>query len=454
VLALFAVGWALTTLFHVWGPSGAAFELFTHRSTLGLWQAIAGAVAVAVLLRPRSIPLLAALATLGPITLWYEMPVAGSHWVLAGIVDVALLLALLAGRGRDRLESTFVPLARVVVIGFYFFAAFAKLNHSFFTPSASCGNYYFDELAGSLRLSVHSATAGWWSHLVPLGVAAIELSIPILLCIRRTRHAGVVVGLLFHGVIAFDQTHQFSDFSSVLVPLFVLFLPASFARNAMERLRDEVRLVVAAVCALLLLVQWQQGTTRLFRDGLGWAWVIYIAVVVALVIQFLRDRPAPIERPMSFSGHGVPRWLVIVPLLVLITGLSPYLELRTAYAFNMYSNLQTADGESNHFLVTRTLPLTDFQSDLVRVTSSTDRGLREYVGTFDLPFLQLREYLSRHPSASLTYVRAGVEHTVAHASDDPALVEPVPAWESKLFAFRSIDQTGPTECQPVFLPAL
>ena len=201
VVALFAVTWALATLFHVWGPSGAAFGLFDHRTDLALWQALAGIVAVALLVRPRSRPLLAALALLGPITLWYEMPIAGSHWVLACLVDVAFLLALVAARAGDRLESIFVPLARWVLIGFYFFAAFAKLNHSFFTPAASCGNFYFDELAGSLHLSVQSATAGWWSHLVPLAVAATEMSIPILLCIRRTRYVGVVVGLLFHGLL-------------------------------------------------------------------------------------------------------------------------------------------------------------------------------------------------------------------------------------------------------------
>ena len=158
VLAVFAVLWAVATLFHVWGPSGAAFGLFSDSSTLGLLQAAASVVAVAVLVRPRSIPLLAALAALGPVILWFEAPITGSHWVLASLVDLALLLALIGARGRDRLESIFVPLARWVLIGFYFFAAFAKLNHAFFTPSASCGNFYFDELAGSLGISVHSAT--------------------------------------------------------------------------------------------------------------------------------------------------------------------------------------------------------------------------------------------------------------------------------------------------------
>jgi hypothetical protein len=290
---------------------------------------------------------------------------------------------------------------------------------------------------------------------VPFGVAATEMSIPILLSMRRTRYAGVAVGLVFHSLIALDQTHLFSDFSSVLVALFVLFLPPSFASGVIGRYRERARPLVVAVCVVLLLVQWKQGNTRLYRDGLGWAWVIFDVVVIALVARFLlRPHPPAVERPLSFGRNGVPRWMAIVPILVVLNGLSPYLELRTAYAFNMYSNLQAGDGDTNHFLVTRTLPLTNFESDLVRITATDDPGLRPYVGNFDLPFLQLRDYLSRHRAVSLTYVRGGLPHSVARAADDPALVESVPSWESKLFAFRSLDQGDPARCQPSFLPAL
>ena len=113
------------------------------------------------------------------------------------------------------------------------------------------------------------------------------------------------------------------------------------------------------------------------------------------------------------------------------------------------------DGDSNHFLVTRTLPLTDFQSDLVRISESSDRSLQLYADSrFALPFLQLRDYLSRHRDASLTYTRKGIEHHVDRAADDPELVRSVPSWESKLFAFRSLDDAGPTRCQPAFFAAL
>jgi hypothetical protein len=151
----------------------------------------------------------------------------------------------------------------------------------------------------------------------------------------------------------------------------------------------------------------------------------------------------------------VPLWLAVIPALVIFNGLCPYLELRTAYAWNMYSNLETFDGSSNHFLVTRTVPLVDFQSDVVRIVDSSDPGLQLYVGEqFDLPYLQLRDYLSHHRDVSLTYVRDGVQHHVDRVSDDPDLVRPVPSWESKLFAYRALDESDPPRCQPAFLPAL
>ncbi len=60
----------------------------------------------------------------------------------------------------------------------------------------------------------------------------------MLLVVRRTRYLGVVVALGFHFMLALDRTHQFYDFSSILLPLFVLFLPEQFAvdvRDAVAR---------------------------------------------------------------------------------------------------------------------------------------------------------------------------------------------------------------------------
>jgi hypothetical protein len=127
--------------------------------------------------------------------------------------------------------------------------------------------------------------------LVPASVVAIEGSIPVLLLRRRWRHIGVALGLVFHSAIALDMTHLFSDFSSVLAALFVLFLPASFAGEVVamaRRHRREASMLtaLAVVGALLVLaVEWTGRSERAFLDGRAWAW-----------------RTAPSRRPDSSSS--------------------------------------------------------------------------------------------------------------------------------------------------------
>ena len=85
------------------------------------------------------------------------------------------------------------------------------------------------------------------------------------------------------------------------------------------------------------------------------------------------------------------------------TDLSPYLELRTAYAFNMYSNLLAADGKGNHLLVTRTAALLADPNRSRLHHCHRRPGIALCTsGQFDIPFLQLNDNLSRHPTASLT----------------------------------------------------
>src|SRR4051812_13150147 len=206
VMTLFAITWAAATLFHIWVRSGRITDIASNWTTLSALQMLAGAIAIVVLIRPRSRGPLLALAAIGPVIAWFEAPVLGSHWLVAAFVDVALLLSYAAARRGIAFERIFTTLARWVLIVFYSFAAFAKLNHGFFTPNVSCATYYLDELANSLHLSVHSQTAGGWSHLVPFAIVGIELSVPVLLFLRRTRHFGVIVGLVFHGFVSIDQT--------------------------------------------------------------------------------------------------------------------------------------------------------------------------------------------------------------------------------------------------------
>ena len=464
VLPLFSVLWALAAIWHLLG---------NPRHATAPSQALLVIGAGLVLWRPGRVGPLVVLAVGGIVTMWSEAPVLGNHWLLAGLVDLALLFAVAVGVVRRRwsdpldLADRFLPVARWCLLGFYFFASFSKLNSAFFDRSVSCATFYFNESTDSIgleALQLHGAAGLQWAVIV--STAVIELSIPWLLLFRRTRAFGVVVGLAFHSILALDKTHQFFDFSSVLAALFILFLPTASGRWLGERvgsvrarlvLRDEwtptvVRIALVAVPVMAGMAVVLDRLTPHEALLVGWtSWQLCALALLGATLLFLRQRPPAPARHALRLGHVA---YLLVPLLVFLNGLTPYLELKTGFGWNMYANLRTVDGESNHFIVRRTLPLTDVQSDLVVIVRSDDTGLQRYADEgYSLTWQQLRSYLSSHPSAQVTYTRGSAVVALQHASDDPELVQPLPLWQRKVQLFRAVDEQSPERCRPTFGPA-
>ena len=462
-LGLFAVLWALAHAWHVIGnptisPSWA--------------QALVALGVVLVLLRPGAVAPLAVLSLATVVDAWVEAPRLPNHWLLVTFVDLAILLAVGVGIARrrpwDRLDlaNRALPAARLSLLGFYAFAAFAKLNAGFFDRTVSCAVVFYRESTESIGLpGLQFGGAAWAEWTAIIATAVIELSIPVLLVVRRTRHVGVVLALVFHLLLALDRTHQFFDFSAALFALFLLFLPPSSAVWVAERIGSiRARLALRHselpfVTQFLLvgLVALALGIVVLERIGysegiqLGWApFLLYGVVVIGATIEYLRqERPVPQRRLLPHH----PLFLAI-PVIVVVNGLTPYLELKTAYGWNMYSNLRTVDGDSNHFLVRETLPLTDEQDDLVEIVRTDDPWLRWYrEHDYALPMRTLRARLAEHPDTRITYERDGETVRLRRASDDPELVEPVPLWQEKLLLFRAVDAAAPPDrCVITFGP--
>ncbi len=168
-----------------------------------------------------------------------------------------------------------------------------------------------------------------------------------------------------------------------------------------------------------------------------WPWHLYsLLCIVATLRYLLQRRPEP--EPGALRPHHLA--FLLIPLLVVANGFTPYTEIKTGYGWNMYANLRTVDGDSNHFVIRRTLPLTDEQADLVRIISTDDPGLARYAERgYALTWTQARIYLSDHPDVRITYARGNEVVGLRHASDRPALVEPVPVWREKLLLFRAVD---------------
>lgn len=453
-LTLFASLWAVAALFHVLGTSGSVTRLVTAPTTTGVAQALLATCAIALLIRPgRTAPLLL-LAVLGLFTAWLEAPVLGSHWALAAFVNLALLLARgTGGLDRARLAGLFLPVARWCLVLFYAFAAFAKLNTDFLDAAVSCSTYFFGETFGPPAVG---------AELIPVATALTELSIPLLLLVRRTRPVGVLLGLGFHSVIALGVAHPFYDFSAVLVALFLLFLPTGFATSALRVLRGRgtaARHVwVGLAVTVLMAAPWVADGTAFvlaFAAGRLVLWFLLdAAVLVGVGTWLVRHRERDPGSDRALAGRAA--WpLALIPVLLAVNGVLPYVELRTAYAFTMYSNLRMVDGTSNHLLVRSSLPLAGRHTGLVTVLSTDDPGLDRYRQEgYLLPWDSFRAYLAEHPDVAVTYERGGRRVVAERASGDPALVSAPPMLVRTLLGLRAVDGDPRSRCQTDFLPAL
>src|SRR3546814_2195301 len=93
LLGVFAVLWALAAIWHLLGAT---------TSSPAWAQALLTAGVAAVLLRPGAVAPLALLAVGGLVTMWEEAPVLGNHWLLAGCVNLVILMAVLVAAARRR----------------------------------------------------------------------------------------------------------------------------------------------------------------------------------------------------------------------------------------------------------------------------------------------------------------------------------------------------------------
>jgi hypothetical protein len=247
--------------------------------------------------------------------------------------------------------------------------------------------------------------------------------------------------------ISADLGQHFYDFTAVLVMLLCLFLPESTTADLEARAgrRSPVFAAAVAVCGVLVVASVLPATPATDAALRVLPFVAWFPFAVWVVVRVARGGLGPSRVPMRMPG-AVAGLLVA---LVVLNGLTPYLEVKTAYGWNMYANLRTVAGDSNHLVVRSTLPLTDVQDHLLTVVRSDAPELSVYAEKgYLVPERNLLDYLARHPSASVVVSDGGVRRTL-DGSDGVRL----PLLAEKFQLFRAVDVQTPPRCQDVWLPA-
>lgn len=295
-------------------------------------------------------------------------------------------------------------------------------------------------------------------------------------CLLFPRTQGPMIALSLGTHAAFTLI-GFVDFSALALALLFTFIPLNYLqvlnRASHVRLAGlKVHRVHAYV--LILLVGFFFGgihhkiypiygpkvLTALFISGmifLAAAGVLFWPVLSTLFsCQRLPWRGVPIYTAKA-SPKASPTIFLISGCLIFLVGMSPYLGLRTAGTFSMFSNLRTEGAESNHLLLSANpLKVWGYQEDIVEVTAIDDDAARlghKYrpLKGYKLPTVEFRKLIYKWTQADytvpVTFLHNGVEYTSPDIVSDPLWRSPRRNWEMYLMDFRIIQPEGANQCR-------
>jgi hypothetical protein len=465
-LGLFSVLWAVAAaLHHLEAQPLAGLPLYPF--------------VVLLLLYPERIWALAAFSLAHATLLWFDLPAAANHSVLALLVNGCILIGCVqvarAGtaetRSRRLWDSVQGPIRATVAI-VYFFAAFHKLNSSFFDPAVSCATSQLAkmfEFHGFPQSPASVSVLGINMYLTLI----LETAILVFLLWPRFSHVGALLGLLFHTAVAWAQ---FFDFATVVFALYLFFLPWDAVQREIARLPRWAGACFAGsfvgLSVTSFLFHGMRGNPVIFEWS---AWSLQADTLICvfwtlmvwpiLLPIFLRGNVGASER--RWTGPAV-AWLI--PVLAWVNGATPYLGLKTVANYSMFSNLRTEGGGTNHFLVPAgRFRLGDYQDDLARIEfidgvppeklplavrlAGGERWIRRnarWVSELPgvrVPFMEVRRALQLwrdmgFTRASIAYERNGERFETENAFSDPELMRPLSFWERKLMAFRAVQDDG------------
>jgi hypothetical protein len=452
--------WGIATLFHM--AQSSAFDAKLHYVLLTF-------AAIHVLYRPSILSLLILLSLqLGDV--FYKMPALSNHWLFTAFVNISILQAMAFLMIRQKtfsirqadLLNTFAPLVRVEVIILYFFVVFHKLNYDFFSPVGSCAAFFLEAQNSRKFFNLPPEVLALNAYVTLF----IEALIPILLCFRFTRNWGIMIGLVFHCVIAYNPLNGFYDFSSMIFAVYFLFTAPEFALRiaatwakvkqffAIVKRRNEsyshIKLLLSAAYFLGVLILVNLLTKRIDDFHLFFFWTGFSFLYIYLFFRHMIAKKPNFHLNTAPASFAVPHWsFIILPVLVFLNGLSPYLGLKTENSFAMFSNIKTENGNSNHLLVPASVQLFDFQKDMVEVVQSSDEELQKLADKHMLmTFFEFKDYIALQKPEEVTYIYKGQQHTfsMAEATQGDALLTPNPYILRRLLSFREINKFDPQPC--------
>jgi hypothetical protein len=400
--------------------------------------------------------------------LW-RMPVESNNQTLAMFFCFTALAAAACqligwrrgqwGLDRDTLFELIAGPGRWLLAIMYFYGIYHKINADFLDPTVSCGTLLYQLLAAKAEGVLHALT-GWAPDLVgwPVGqygaiwgTFIVEGLAMVLLFSIRYKKLGFIIGVPFHILIGWTGYAYYIDFSTIVLVLYVLFLPREATDAAEARL---ARLFGSATraratcwaAALVLLVSfaiyagifqdWRLARTA--QATFVWLFSAYAFAFYAFAVAFV---PWSATRSVPLFRFR-PKILILIPVLYFLNGASPYVGLKTESTVSMFSNLHTEGGRTNH-LIHGQLPISaGYQNDLVYILGTNGRP--SGADATAVVRFEFDRQMARGAAGSKTIRYKGELRTVDDSWRNSYLE--ASWWERKVLIFKPVDFTRPKAC--------
>jgi hypothetical protein len=376
-----------------------------------------------------------------------------NHWWFTLFVNLIILSTFFiqsihtrSGKPAKGLWNGSANGVRLAVLILYFFVVLHKLNYGFFDLNLSCSSEHYLRLSNTFGFPPPNV---WISLIVITLTLVFEAGIPILLIFKKTRIIGLISGVFFHTILAINGYY---DFSAMIFATYLFFLPDvshsfEFSRRASAIFsKKKIYLLFSTlISAALVFACWYfRVSLRSMCIGLS---AVYGTVLVGYLI-YVRKRQFASERISFLPQHDVHYFVMVI---LLLSGMGPYLGLQTDNVFSMFSNLRTEAGQSNHLFIPASLQIFGYQRNLVKIENQNENDQAK-LASFEythLDFLRTLEdsFKWRRVSFPITYSYLGQIKVVNSAEEVEDLLGQYSLIERKLMKFRKLEINGKVDCR-------
>ena len=365
------------------------------------------------------------------------------------------------------------PLLQASLIILYFLAGFHKFNSDFLNPQVGCSLGMLEGISYHLGFPISIAdafpnTKDVLIISVSLLALAWELIAGLFLWFPRLQGPILLFSWLMHAIFSING---FVDFGSLIFAFFFTFIPSNhyqaLQKNAYLRVKGitvhraylyfGISLLLGLITAIHFKIHPVFPRIKLLA-----AILFNIAVVIYAYPIFYARFLAPQKlawRGVRIFNTKTPKFMFLFLLLLLLFGITPYLGLRTAGTFSMFSNLRTEGTTSNHFLLgNNSLKIWNHQEDVVKfIEIDDDRAkighqYKPLKGHW-LPVVEFKKLIYQWTKARYTvpmkFDYRGQIYDTKDITQDPNWLTPTRTWEMKLMDFRVIQPEGdtPNQCR-------